>query len=95
MDKLVALAFVLIVAIIIVQIIIRITSILLRILLWLVLIFLFIYITNFFILPKVGIKPLFLKEREKITQEIEQNKITKKISEDIDTTLEAIKKNRK
>lgn len=91
MDKLVVLALILIVAVVVLQIIIKITSILLRILLWSLVIFLFLYVINFFVLPKVGVKSLFLHQKEKITQEIEQNEITKKISEDIDTTLKTIK----
>lgn len=91
MDKLLVLAFILIVAIIVIQIVIKITSILLRILLWLLVVFLFVYIINFFVLPKFGIKPLFSQQREKITQQIEQSEITKKISQDIDSTFEGIK----
>lgn len=94
MDKLVALAIILVVLILVLQIVIKITSILLKILLWVIILFLILYIFNFFVLPKVGVQPLFIKERDKIIKKVENDHLTKEISKDIKPVFEKLKKDK-
>ncbi|MEN3014203.1 MAG: hypothetical protein ABDH23_06310 [Endomicrobiia bacterium] len=91
MDRLVILATILIVSILILQIIIKITSVLLRISLWVLTIFLFLYLVNFFVFPKIGLKPLFIKERETLNQKITNDKIVDEVYKNINITLKEIK----
>jgi hypothetical protein len=57
-------------SIILIKLLLKITSVIIKILIWLCIIFVIVYILNYYVLPKIGRRPLPIKEYvSKITKE--------------------------
>lgn len=89
MKEIIVLVILVVVTIIIIRLIIKLTSFFIKLLLWLILISIGLYIFNYYVLSKLGLQPLPLKE--KVVNIVKNKKLKEKIKSEVEKTVQKTK----
>lgn len=86
MKDIITLVILITVVIILIKLLLKITSFLVKLIIWLLVIFVGIYFLNYFVLPKIGSKPLPIKEW--MNKVIKEKKVKEKIKVELKQKIE-------